>query len=749
MTSKAALVQALFPSVSLLLVLAAYWVLFRVYAWSATLPAGVMLRFFAVGAVGSVVLALYLQALPIPFTLDPNGTMYATVDPRIWMLGPLAEEFAKALPVILIAFVFPYGRRLSIADFALIGFTTGLGFEFVEANFGAVIHGDVASLANVFGLGYSVDSRGAWDSTYYFAGHWTYPALVGAGAGIGLRFLPRAWRAGWVPALALFALGTFDHSMWNFKEAHAYPNSFNPAAPLAETLYNATGHGFYAIVLLPVLVILASLLEAGWFAKARPSAATARLPGENGIPYIGELLAVASRLKLGWAASTRAFRYMAHRRSAAIAAAEAARTPSDSVATGHAQVCTERLARERDVVAGAEPAPWIPPPEIFIPALASFARRSAFALVALALAVLAFMLPPASVPFVHTRVSALLISLFAASLAVWGFIALRRARFDPVRADVEKLASRRVRAMLVSSSAVTASIPLLALIVDRRLLIPGAVAYVSTYFGGWMAGGGDPSTLFGTGGAVAGAPGEPVPPDDPPSPSGPLPPAEPPDEEPKPSTCKDEQETVNDDRSRYEASYWVVRVRLANLRKFVEFYYDHVDRSQADRDRGRDRDLAEARDEEKEAEVQARWADLEEEKAREWGRLADEADANAKRTTDPADKAMFEKEAWDYGQRSIACSNEVNAARDKARQLRWHAQWLLGSGSREALEQTKDSVFNLYVEGVRAYEADAEKLKKHYAALLACWQQNNIAPDPEIDLPIFQTFSTESRDFFL
>ena len=53
-------------SLSLVLVLAAYWLLFLLYALRTTLPAGVYVMFLPFGAIGSGLISLYLQALPSP-----------------------------------------------------------------------------------------------------------------------------------------------------------------------------------------------------------------------------------------------------------------------------------------------------------------------------------------------------------------------------------------------------------------------------------------------------------------------------------------------------------------------------------------------------------------------------------------------------------------------------------------------------------------------------------------------------------
>ena len=64
-----------------------------------------------------------------------------------WLIAPPVEELAKALPVIVLAFLTREARRLSIADLTLIGFASGAGFGFVEGNLNALVNGTLPGFA--------------------------------------------------------------------------------------------------------------------------------------------------------------------------------------------------------------------------------------------------------------------------------------------------------------------------------------------------------------------------------------------------------------------------------------------------------------------------------------------------------------------------------------------------------------------------------------------------------------------------
>ncbi len=489
------------PSLSFLLVLIVFWLLFRLYAWRTTLSTGLYVMFFVFGCVGSVLVALYLQAVPIHFPLEEGGLGQAAADPKWWLLGPVVEEFAKALPVIILAFFLPVSRRLSIADFALVGFSTGMGFAFVEGNLGGVMAAGnalvPAAFQHLLGLGYTVDTR-----TYsiFWAGHYAYPALVGVGAGLGVRFLPRGSRAVWVPAALLFALAAFDHSMLNFKLSHVWPNTFTEAPAYSEALYRFTLHGYLAIVLLPALLICGSWVEGFWCWRFVKSPEQTRLPGEFRPLVLSEFVLAIRRLRLGWQPFALTMQYFAHRRGLTIAAAEAAADPNDAGAAAYLQYSHDRLIAEQPRVADPVRSGWIQPKSVLLGTLRTFVTKYSLVLILLVVAAFVFMMPPDVAPFFHSNTFAIAIALVASGFTLWRVLAFRRRpKPDSEHSDGEVLTAYHARAMMLSSSAVTAGIPLLAIFVNRSFLIPVSIGYVSKYLGDWMTAGGNPISLMGIG----------------------------------------------------------------------------------------------------------------------------------------------------------------------------------------------------------------------------------------------------------
>jgi hypothetical protein len=514
------------PTLSLVFALVVYWSVCRLYGWRATLSPTTFLMFFVFGCVASTLLALYLEAIPTPFALQ-SGTGYTAVDPATWLVGPFVEEVVKALPLFVLAAFVPFIRRLSIADFTLVGFSTGLGFGFVEDNLSRVLSSELFRVpwANLWSFGFGAAGHlaspelgkyWAWQYLTYGDGHWAATALVGLGLGIGIRLWPdRYWK--WLPGVLMLLLVTFDHSMWNFKQQHQFPNSFDLAPMPIEWLYVMTLHGFLEVAALPVLLILAMIAE-GW--GARRSLATDEtwlLPDERGGPFaFGEATILMARAKLGRGALLRTMTYFRHRRALELAVAAAATNPDDQIASDYATWARARLNRERTAVAEPAPSPWLPTRDELVTFGLVALQRYRLSLAVAVLSLLLFALAPQYLPWLHGPQFRVFMVVIAAAFVIWRVIVFLRLKApDPRDSDGERLVSHRMRAMLLGASATSTGIALLAVGLRWPGLVPGAVAFVSKYFGGWAAAGGSPDTLIALGavaGAAAATPLDPKPP---------------------------------------------------------------------------------------------------------------------------------------------------------------------------------------------------------------------------------------------
>jgi hypothetical protein len=454
------------PSLSLLILYIVYGLICRLYCWRATLPAGTLVLFFSSGCVGSVLVALYLQAIPLGFALE-EGTHYAQVDPVTWLTGPTIEEIANVLPLAAIGMYATTARRLSLGDFTLIGFCTGLGFGYVESNFSHVLSGETASWSHIWAFGYGIGTPQAQYVTYNI-GHYVSPALVGLALGVGVRVWPaRLWR--WTPAVAMLVLVAFDHSMWNFKQQHQWPNSFNMAAAPFEALYAFTMHGFLQVWLLPVGVIVLGFLEGRWSWRAVTAPDDWALPGER-MRLWSEIALLAQRAKFGRAALAQTLGYLRLRRAAAIAAANAGGRDADAATQAFAALSRSRLLSRRALVASLAPSPWLPTREaVWRLAFAILGRyRSALIFGAAALAL--FSVAPQFLPALHGRLIAGAVIAASAAFTAWRIYRFFRTSKPEESSGGDELVAYRTRGMLLASSTAASAIPVLAFTSNKHAL---------------------------------------------------------------------------------------------------------------------------------------------------------------------------------------------------------------------------------------------------------------------------------------
>ncbi|HEY0437398.1 MAG TPA: PrsW family glutamic-type intramembrane protease, partial [Phenylobacterium sp.] len=499
------------PTLALYLVMMSYWLGCRLYGARSTFSPLGMLSFFTYGCVGAVLLSLYLEAIPLPFHME-TGTNYADVSPSTWLTGPAIEEFAKALPVFLLAAFASTARRMGIADFALAAFTTGLGFGFVETNFytvtaqdglGAMFGADVHAVANFWNFGFEKGQRGVY--AIYEAGHWVHAGLVGLALGVGVRLWPNDGRK-WLPAVAMLALVSFDHSLWNFKQQHQYPNSFDLASRPVELLYGLTLHGLLEVFALPLLLIAATWWEARLTDPAVPAPEDLRLPGETG-GLRGELRLLWSRRGLGAGPVLKTLGYFRRRRAYALAASDAARTPGRAAADGYALAARQRLEAERAQVAQPAAARALPTQAQLMAGGLTLAKAYRSTVAISLFTLLVFGVAPHYLPWLHHGAVVWMAALLAAGFVGWRvFVFLRLPVPTPATAGGELLVQRHMRLVLLTASAVSAGLPLLALALHKATLLPANhLAHGLTALSAWAAGGGSTSTLFSAAGALAAA----------------------------------------------------------------------------------------------------------------------------------------------------------------------------------------------------------------------------------------------------
>ncbi len=495
------------PSLGLLLLLAVLWLECRILAGRVSISAPRFFLFFYFGCLGSSLLSLFLQNLPFFQLAAEQNAHYDWVYPTTWLAGPPIEELSKALPVLVLAFLLSTGRRLTVADLTLAGFTTGLGFGFVEANFRLVASGAAPSVSNLWTLGYEQETR--WgDATYtiYTAGHHVSAALVGLAAGIGLRLWPRRrWLAS-IPAVLMLALVTFDHSMWNWKLQHmsTLGGVFLEAPKLIERFYSLTQHGFIEILLLPLGLVLASWWEGRWCWRAIKERADLFLPGEIKPYVLGEWAIAFSRLPFGPRTVFRTLSFFLHRRAYALAAAQVARFPAGAEHPVDTAYLGQRVAQECKLVAAPERSPWFPGHGKGRRFGAWLRQHSVLLLMQLGI-VLFFLVRRSSLPswfadFLYSDLFGKFILITALGYVLWRLYSFyRQPRPDSARSSGETLAVFHTGWMLMGAAVVSIFLPLLAWLLGKPALLAG-LTNISSAEQYWRQNGGDLPTTISTGG---------------------------------------------------------------------------------------------------------------------------------------------------------------------------------------------------------------------------------------------------------
>jgi RsiW-degrading membrane proteinase PrsW (M82 family) len=496
-------VFSFWPSLSLLIFFLAIFLECRAIGARVTLPLKSFLLFFGYGCIGAPLLALLLQQIPLAHFDVAGG---ASLSAAAWFTAPPIEEFAKAFPILVLAFFMRESRRLSIADLTLAGFASGAGFGFVEANLKALANGAPASFEHLSGFGFETAQRIATDYVVNFAGHPIYPALIGLAAGAALRFIPDRRELSWIPAFCVFLVASFDHGMFNWKTlAPASELGGFPVAPLfVELLYAATLHGKLEIWLLPIALVAAQIVESWLCAKAAGRRPDLLLRFELGPWALNEWVVALSRIPAGRAAFFQTLGYFRRRRAFALAMLESKRYPNERSLARHARFLELRLKRERQILRDPPRGVWLPPRPILKHSLKTWAWRTRWVLAFGVLFFLLFMLGEDQLPhslrqFLFGRIFTAVVVALGLGFAGWGIFRLWRApRPDPVATETADYLGYHARLFLLGASLASGVFPALSLILGWKALVPGA-AYLSSYLPGWIGQGGNPNTLMGLG----------------------------------------------------------------------------------------------------------------------------------------------------------------------------------------------------------------------------------------------------------
>ena len=417
--------------------------------------------------------------------------------------------------MLLLAYGSAASRRLTIADYVLTGMASGLGFAIIEGNFFTVLEAKYSpDWFAWFGVPGNLTFEG---QTSWTAGHVLWSGFIALGIGIGIRLWPKDARK-FLPAAAAATLALFEHVMVNWKGVHTeylfgQIESIARAPDWVELLHSIDLHGFMTILLLPTLLLAATVMEGYWSRELYPGALM--LPDEGLRPLtLREWLVLARIIPRGRTEFFRTMAYFRRRRELSLARAEARRPSGGTAVEPVAAYLCERVVHLREELNVPMPARWLPAPGEFLAASRAMVRGNGIVLAGFALFAVMLMLPPGIWPewfraFLFGRVFHAILLLLAALLLVSRMRAFRRhTRPDARRSDDEVLATWNLRALLLGSSAFSLAYATLAAFLPADVLSGGTV-FISNAFDNWLAHGGGPTTLA-VGGLLASALADPA-----------------------------------------------------------------------------------------------------------------------------------------------------------------------------------------------------------------------------------------------
>jgi len=117
-------------------------------------------------------------------------------------------------------------------------------------------------------------------------------------------------------------------------------------------------------------------------------------------------------------------------------------------------------------------------------------------------------LPAALATFLYSNLFGKIVLVLGAVYILWRCYSFyRQPRPDYSRSDGESLAVYHTHAMLLFAALVAGFLPAVAWLLNHPSLFPGA-ANISTWYGGWVQNGGNPSTTLTVSGGTASGAGE-------------------------------------------------------------------------------------------------------------------------------------------------------------------------------------------------------------------------------------------------
>ena len=493
----------LYLAVSLLVI----WLGFRLLAGRTVLPARRFARFFVMGMVGAGFASLVAQRIM---------TNWADVETVSWSSGPIIEEVFKAIPVLVVVLLLIDGRRLAIGDAVMAGIATGLGFQFVEGNFGVLTTAEAGNWhETVWPLSYPFGLKGDWT---YFMGHGVTAGLVGLAAVVGLRLRGRL--LGLLFATVALALGTFSHIIFNWKAVTAdylfggnSPEAVAKSSDVVEWINDVTLQGRLIFFLLGFGTIAAVWWEGRRCSRVLHDRHDLVLADEWVRPITAVEWTVAlQRVPAGRRIVTGTLAFFRQRRALALALLDRSNDPPSQSYRAHLD---ERLAHRIEELDVPSDGRWLPPASARRAVVARFVRRTVPAIVAMVALLLLFSIALSSLGSWADRIYSTAVALVLIGLGL-AFAVLRARRFlqrphpDRATSDGDALVGYHAQAMMLGTGFLSAVFGLVAL-ASTDAVVSGA-EFVTQYGSDWVKAGGSLGALGAVGAMLAvGAPDAPDP----------------------------------------------------------------------------------------------------------------------------------------------------------------------------------------------------------------------------------------------
>lgn len=274
LTLRPASPQGAAAAVDLLVLPAVLFAEARLLAGRPTIATGVLAVLFGLGAVLSSLVALLIE-WPAAAVLSPSAMV---------VFGAAVEVAAPCVPVLIVtALLLRHRREPTVADLALGGLSSGLGFIVVQTSLIAAASHRAPDYASPLVAGWQRIPLPPGMEAISSVGPGVATALVGLAIGVAIRWKTRPWRV--APPLLAIGLVVVDRIVFDQLVGSAVAGA--PPPRLASIVRQVTFSGHIELVVLALgLVLLGRRSSAGNTASGALHGGGESLTGEVSTPRV-------------------------------------------------------------------------------------------------------------------------------------------------------------------------------------------------------------------------------------------------------------------------------------------------------------------------------------------------------------------------------------------------------------------------------------------------------------------------------